>query len=76
MPRFFFNVLDSRSLPDIDGVELPDISRIRAEAIRLAADMLHDMDGKFAGEDWILEVTDEGGQPVVTLRFSAIEHRT
>ncbi len=74
MPRFFFNIHDSRDMPDRDGVDLPDLKAVRAEAVKTAGEMLRDIDGALTGEEWIMEVTDEAGWLVLTLRFSATEH--
>jgi hypothetical protein len=74
MPRYFFSVHDSRDMPDRDGVDLPDLKAVRAEAVRAAGEMLRDIDGALTGEEWIMEVTDEAGRLVLTLRFSATEH--
>jgi hypothetical protein len=74
MPRYFFHIHDSRDIPDRDGVDLPDLKAVRGEAIRAAGEMLRDIDGAFSGEEWTMQVTDEAGRPVHTLRFSATEH--
>jgi hypothetical protein len=74
MPRYFFNIHDSRDMPDRDGVDLPHLKAVRAEAIKAAGEMLRDIDGALTGEEWIMEVTDEAGRLVLTLRFSATEH--
>ena len=74
VPRYFFQIHDSQTIPDPEGVELPDMAAVRSEAIITAGEMLRDLDGALSGEEWRMEVTDEGGQPVLTLRFSATEH--
>ena len=74
MPRYFFHLHDSRDIRDHEGVDLPDMQAVRAEAIRAAGEMLRDLDGRLTGEEWRMDVTDEAGQPVLTLHFSAIEH--
>ena len=50
---------------------------MRAEAIRSSGEMLRSVrgDGDFwSGHDWTMNVTDEAGQPVLTLRFSGTLH--
>ena len=74
MPHYFFHVRDRRDLPDEDGADLPDMQAVRGEAIRAAGEMVRDLDGAFTGEEWTMEVTDEAGRPVLTLRCSATEH--
>jgi hypothetical protein len=73
MPRYFFDVFDGVHSPDPDGTELADLSAVKSEAISTAGAMLRDIDGHLDTE-WRMEVTDEGGRPVLSLRFSAIQH--
>ena len=74
MPRYFFHVYDGFSTKDNEGTELPDIFHAQEEAIRLSAALLGEMGAKFwDGTDWRLEVTDEAGRLLFTLRFSAEE---
>lgn len=68
MTRYYFNV--DAELPDGTGVDLPDSEAARSEAIRAAGEMLRDIDGAFTGE-WRMTVSDEQGQVVLELRFSA-----
>ena len=41
MPRYHFNVHDGVSLPDRDGVELPNLPAARKEAVRYAIRSQH-----------------------------------
>jgi hypothetical protein len=45
---------------------------VRAEAFRAAGEMIRELEGELP-QEWVMTVTDEAGQPVLTLRFSAIE---
>ena len=77
MPRYFFNVHDGRDYPDDEGTELPDLAAVRAEALRSSGEMLRDNNGTaefWSGDDWTMNVTDEAGKTVLTLRFSGAEH--
>lgn len=75
MPRYFFHVTDGYSTRDDEGTELPDIYTAQDQAIRTSGELLRDMGGEFwNGTEWKLEVTDEQGQTLLTLRFSAEEH--
>ncbi len=74
MPRYFFHVHDGSSTRDHEGTELPDIFAAQEEAILLSGELLREMGGKFwNGEEWSLEVTDEAGRILFTLRFTAEE---
>jgi hypothetical protein len=76
MPLDFFNVHDGQhpleqDPPDTDGTDLPGPEEARSAAVVLAAELLKDLDGKFwSGGDWTMEVTDEQGATVCSLRFS------
>ena len=77
MPRYFFNVHDGRDYPDDEGTELPDLAAVRAEALQSSGEMLRDSKGAadfWSGDDWTMNVTDEAGKTVLTLRFSGTEH--
>ena len=72
MPRYFFHVIDGREIIDSVGTVLPSLGQARAEAIRTAGAILRDEGDEFwNGTEWHMNVTDAGGQPVLTLRFSA-----
>lgn len=75
MPRYFFHVHDSADIPDDGGTELADRNAAWGEAIRAGGEMLKDLDGRFnPASEWRMEVSDEAGNPVFTLRFSATDH--
>jgi hypothetical protein len=75
MPRYFFHVTDGYSPRDTEGIELPDIYTAQHQAIRTSGELLRDMGGEFwNSSEWKLEVTDEQGQILLTLRFLAEEH--
>jgi hypothetical protein len=72
MPRYFFHVIDSRSIIDREGTEFPNLRHARAEAIRLAGAILRDEGDTFwDGTEWQMNVTDVSGQSVLKLNFSA-----
>ena len=78
MPRYFFHVRDGKDLPDTEGSKLPDLNAVRDEALRASGEMLRDSNGSaefWSGDDWIMNVTDEAGQPVATLRSSGTLHK-
>ena len=75
MPRYFFHIIDGHSSRDDTGTELPDIYKAQAEAIKVSGAVIRDMGAKFwDGTSWKMEVTDELGQKLFTLHFSAEEH--
>ncbi len=72
MPRYFFHVIDGRSIIDNEVSELAGLKEARIEAIQLAGAMLRDEGDKFwSGEEWHMNVTDASGHSVLKLRFSA-----
>lgn len=77
MPRYFFHVADGRDLPDFEGTALAGPDEARAQALRMAGEILRDEGMRFwQGAEWRMQVTDEMRQLVFTLRFSAEEHRS
>ncbi|MDX6806287.1 DUF6894 family protein [Terrihabitans rhizophilus] len=71
MPRFYFNVIDSRFIPDTTGAECADMAVVRRSAVRAAGEMLSEFSEDASGtSDWQMIVTDEASRPVMKLRFS------
>jgi hypothetical protein len=72
MPRYFFHIIDGQEIIDEEGTELAGVNEARAEAIVLSGEMLRDSGGKFWNNGvWQLRVTDEAGDKVCALTFSA-----
>ena len=60
MPRYFFHIADSVVIPDVDGIELEDLSVARIEAVRVAGEMLRDHAPAFwTSGEWKVIVTGE-----------------
>ena len=77
LPRYHFNVHDGVDLPDPEGSEFPDRDAAWSEAVRCCGEMLKDVDGRLErNAEWRMDVTDEDGQAVFTLRFVGTEHVT
>jgi hypothetical protein len=71
MPRFYFHVRGDKSFRDAEGVEFADASAACGEAVKLAGEILRDLNGKMSeGGDWRLDVTDAAGDRVGSLRFT------
>jgi hypothetical protein len=72
MPRYFFHVHDGQEMPDREGVELPGLDEARMQAITTAGEIIRQHpDVIWNAGEWQMDVTDETGAPVFTLRFSA-----
>ena len=72
MRRYFFHVRDSAEIIDRDGVDCAGIEEARAMALKAAAESLRDLGGKFwNAPEWRMWVTDESGETVCSLSFSA-----
>ena len=77
MPRYHFNVHDGVDQPDSEGSEFPDRDAAWSEAVRCCGEMLKDVDGRLErNAEWRMNVTDENGEAVFTLRFVGTEHVT
>ena len=72
MPRYFFHLKDGSTHMDNDGVELSGHDEARTQAIVNSGEVLRDLGAKFwTSDEWRLWVTDESGETVCALRFSA-----
>ncbi|TYL89115.1 hypothetical protein FXB40_36585 [Bradyrhizobium rifense] len=74
MPRFYFDLRDGDKLAvDEEGLELPDIGAVQAEAAISLADMARDAVHSTPlvrnGHRMAIEVRDDAG-PVMQVRFS------
>lgn len=75
MPRYFFHLFDGREMPDGTGTELVGPAEARRQAVATVGQVLRDIGDEFwSGHEWRMQVTDEGGQELFVLRFSA--HQT
>jgi hypothetical protein len=72
MARYFFDVIDGRTISDEVGVDLPDLAALRREAMRLLPDIARDEIYKDDRDVQTLAimVRDEAGQPVYTANLS------
>jgi hypothetical protein len=60
MPRYYFNVIDGRSIIDDEGTELADPNAAKMEAIHLIGGILRDLASVPERRDWRIEVASEG----------------
>lgn len=73
MPRFFFNVSDTKTLFDPEGTELPNWQTARIFAIRYMGELLQsDAKNIAENDDWHIDVTDETGLVMMRLDFSIL----
>ena len=75
MPRYFFHVHDGKDVLDTEGIELAGVAEARQQAIVAAGEMIR-QDGHtiWDGHPWMMNVVDQAGAAVFTLRFSADDH--
>lgn len=74
MPRYFFHVHDGSDEIDGVGLELADLQAAQRAGLRAAGEALCEgtKAGIWAGDEWRMFVTDQAGEEVYTLRFSAV----
>jgi hypothetical protein len=76
MPRYFFNIEDHVRDPDDEGTELADAAEARLHAIAFAAGVLKDdPDLVWDGREFMIQVKDEGGEPIVDIIVRAEDRR-
>jgi hypothetical protein len=75
MARYFFHVLDGVRYEDDTGTELPDLTAVRAHALKASGGMLGSgtHPDLWEGHEWRMIVTDQNWREIITLRFLA-EH--
>jgi hypothetical protein len=74
LPRYFFQIFDGVSMPDLEGTECADIYVAQSEALRMSGEIMRDLGSRFwDGPEWRLEVTDADGRKLFVIRFSAEE---
>ena len=72
MPRYTFTAPPERFPVTLD---LRDDSAAWKEVVEYAGEMLREIDGQLPNNtDWQLTVTNDGGQPVATVRIQAQRH--
>jgi hypothetical protein len=68
MPQYFFNIHDSRDIPDDQGTHLSSPEEACTEAVAAAGAMLKDLREEFwCAAEWRMHVTDEQGATVCAL---------
>jgi hypothetical protein len=71
MPKYFFNAVDGRPLPDEDGSELPDMDAVRRKATLVLGELLKEQPDDFWDTGRLrLEVVDEAGEVVLVADVS------
>jgi hypothetical protein len=74
MPRYFFHLTNEhRSTRDPDGVELPDASAARKEAVEMVVGLLGE--SAVTGHDWTgwrVEICDSDGRCTLVIPFSEV----
>jgi len=74
MGRYFFHVINGTTDLDLDGVELADIGKVRAEAVRAAGDMLCGDMHDWTAKGWHMSVVDSSDSVVFSMNFSVDRH--
>jgi hypothetical protein len=70
MPRFYFRFCDGDELPDLLGIEMPDVQTARMEAVRGIRSLVADLalQGRIPISNRV-EVENEGGEALLTVTF-------
>jgi hypothetical protein len=71
MPRYFFNVFNGLTSPDLDGSDLADLGTAKLEAIKMTGAILADSSDGFAdGRPWRMEILNQDGKILITIRVT------
>lgn len=72
LAKYYFDITDGRTIPDINGTELLDVAAVRSHAIGLSSALLGSHSPSFwRGEEWLIEAKDDIGVVLFTLAFRA-----
>lgn len=74
MPRFYFHLINDIDVPDLEGVELPDIDAARAQAATQARGMIGEMtktEGRIVLHHRI-DIEDEDGTVLASVIFGDV----
>ncbi|MGA2043198.1 MAG: hypothetical protein ABSG83_07470 [Roseiarcus sp.] len=69
MPRYYFSIANGQRFDDIDGLELPDLEAVRAEAAGFARDLMRLETERRDWSHWSVRVTDDNQNTVLDLPF-------
>jgi hypothetical protein len=70
MSRYYFNLRNGQIFDDVDGLDLPDIDAVRAEAVGFARDLMRLHPERRDWSKWIVCVTDDVQKTVLDVVFS------
>ena len=70
MRRYYFHIADQRPFNDVDGLELPDITAVRTEALGLARDLMRLSPFRQGWSNAAIRVTDDDQSVVFNLSFA------
>ena len=73
MPKYLFH-LPSQTVPEPEGIDLPDLEAARRVAVRTACAMIgQNVDEFWDRRDWQMTVSDEHGLQLFSLTFFATD---
>jgi hypothetical protein len=73
MPRFFFDLIDGKTVPDAAGQMLRDKLLATQIADKLAGD-IYKIRPELRGKDYAISVRDEEGDEVHRVEVAGVEH--
>ena len=71
MPRYYFDIRDGEHVQkDNEGTVLPGLANARVQAVRMLPDLAEDEMLDRDQREVAIEVKDENGRPLLTVRLS------
>lgn len=71
MPLYYLHIRNGDKLEvDPDGTELPDLDAAFAEALKVARELVDEVDD--LGRDAVIEIADGFGETILTVPFSDV----
>jgi len=73
MPRYYFDIRDGDYVQkDDEGTILPSVREAKAQAVKTLPDIARDELPDADRREFVIEVKDENGRPVLTARLSIL----
>ena len=74
MQQFQFRIYCGEKRPSLQSLGLPDLQAAREHGIRTGGEILQNLSGTWS-EEWRMEITDEAGIPLLSLKICAEDLR-
>jgi hypothetical protein len=74
MPLYYFSIVDSDELSDMDGIDLPNLDAAREHATTVAREFTAKREGLWGRRwsEWTMSVSDKDGKEVLAFPLDSL----